>query len=580
MPRGAERFETAKDPPSLPDSPSDEPTDADRAYRGAFVTSTPLSAELVEEAGGITTCHGTPRLDLFFAARAEALQRKADDADADVLIYHDRQFAVRRDGEHIKSIQSCAEDAWRRLYKRAIPQGDPLDHDGFHRFYRRAQKAISRTDLVENLGDAVDPQVVTDRKKRCRYGRRMKPSDAVREAARGRETAAPPEALPCTAPEDFALYGESEDAVVQMERHVAETEELHRTFTHGVTAGELNGPRRTSNGRRFETRHARGCDDRPHYITVGRWREDEVDETGDTRAVRVSWMIAEIDGRTAGGEKDRDRSDRLARRLLHRLDAFGVDLGDVVVSYSGNASTHVRIPDGAVGCPIYRSEKAATSALCRFFDRLCGKDTKLREAIDNAILRPGQLIRAVGSIHEATGRRTVATDGRTFLDKPACFLWHLSEPQFRYTRHRLSLPRRSAFVAPLASLLFSPESGVSPSSSNRVVSQSVSGRASVVSRVRHGVGRGEPFGLDCRGRQHMEGRNWAALVYSHHALAQAETRPAAWDAVRRWNKQNAPPLQERELRGVFDRAMRYQVRQSRSWRPTAPTDHTDRKSVV
>ena len=64
MPREAERFETANDPPSLPDSPPDEPTDADRAYRGAFVTSTPLSAELVEEAGGITTCHGTPRLDL------------------------------------------------------------------------------------------------------------------------------------------------------------------------------------------------------------------------------------------------------------------------------------------------------------------------------------------------------------------------------------------------------------------------------------------------------------------------------------------------------------------------------------
>jgi len=496
-----------------------------------------------------------------------------------VLRYHDGTLAVRREGEHIKSIQSYAEDAWRRLYKRAVPEGDPLDDEAFHRFYRRVQKALQRCDSVDNRGDAVP---TGDRRRRHTHGRRFAPSEAVRDAARGRPTAAPPEATPCTAPGDFRPYGEPEDAVREMERRVAESEALHTAFTHGITKGRLQGPRRTAEGRRFETRHARGCDDRPHYITVGRWRKGEVDRvkrpSGADRAVplRVPWIVAEIDGRK-GRAKDRGVSDRLARRLLRRLDAFGVDLGDVVVSYSGNASIHVRIPDGMVGCPIYRSEKAATAALRRFFDRLCGEDTELRKAIDNAVMRPSQLIRAVGSIHEATRRRTVATDGGTFLEKPACFLWYLSEPQFQYTAHSLPVPRRSAFQPGLAALLYASSSEAdtrtSQLTSTSNVSQSVSPTTGPVARVQHGVEEGEPWGLDVEGYRHAAGRNWAALIWSHYALEQAERVPSAWEEVRRWNKQNIPPLPGGELRKVFDHARRYRVRKSRSWTPTAPWQH-------
>jgi hypothetical protein len=512
------------------------------------------------------------------AARAEAVQRRADAAETEVLRYGDGTVAVRREGEHIKSIQSYAEDAWRRLYKRAVPEGDPLDDEAFHRFYRRVQKALQRSDAVENRGDAVP---TGDRKHRHTHGRRFAPSEVVRDAARGRPTAPPPEATPCTAPGDFRPYGESEDAVREMERHIAETNELHRAFTHGVTAGKLNGGRRTADGRRFETRHARECDDRPHYISVGRWREDEVERvtrlSGADRAVplRVPWIVAEIDGRV-GRDKDRSRSDQLARRLLRRLETFGVDLADVVVSYSGNASVHIRIPDGVVGCPVYRSEKAASSALRRFFDRLCGDDTELRRAIDNAVLRPSQLIRAVGSIHEATDRRTVATDGRTFLEKPAYFLWHLSEPQFQYTAHRLPLPRRASFNGPLSALLYPPKPPRSDTPSKTSVSQSLSPSTGPVARVQHGVEEGEPWGADVDGYDHAVGRNWAALIWSHYALEQAESHPTAWEAVRRWNKMNGPPLPESELRDVFERAKRYRVRQSRSWNPTSPRQYTSK----
>ena len=78
-------------------------------------------------------------------------------------------------------------------------------------------------------------------------------------------------------------------------------------------------------------------------------------------------------------------SDRLARRLKD----FDVDISGAVVSYSGNASIHVRTPDRAVGCPIYRNARAAKESLSRFFNHLCGQDETLRQAIDNVCLHPG-----------------------------------------------------------------------------------------------------------------------------------------------------------------------------------------------
>lgn len=35
----------------------------------------------------------------------------------------------------------------------------------------------------------------------------------------------------------------------------------------------------------------------------------------------------------------------------------------VVVPYSGSVSIHVRIPDGEMGCPIYRSSQAAREGI-------------------------------------------------------------------------------------------------------------------------------------------------------------------------------------------------------------------------
>lgn len=529
-----------------------------RRYREVPVRAVDLPPSFVEAEGGALTREGTPRLALLCAARAALLQRKDDANEFDALRFDTGRHAVRTEGTHIKSIQGHAEDIWRAVYKRPVPEDDPLDDPEFRTFYDRTRRALKRSDLLTDEGPAVpDPS----KEVRDRHGKRWSLSERLREAESGRETADPPLFVRCTGP---PIEDETAGVWARAERHVAREEGLHREFTHAVTASELDGPRWTGDGRRFERRYAREGSDCPRYRTIGSWRPEAVDRADRRKqAVRVPWIVAEIDGRTEQGEKDRGVSDRLARRLLRRLYAFGVDLSDVVVSYSGNASIHVRIPDGAVGCPIYRSSKAAQDCIARFFDRLCGRDDTLREAIDDACFRPGQLIRAIGSTHEATGRQTVATDGKTFLEKPATFLWSLSEPQFEYTApQRFPLPRRTAFMPGLSALLNPP---VLPSS-NGVVENECSteyipprvedGQGGAVGRVERGVREGEPWGPDV-GRPCAVGRNWAALFVSHEALRECPGRESAWTIVRRWNERNDPPLPRQELKTVFLKACRY-----------------------
>jgi hypothetical protein len=519
-----------------------------------------LPDEYVEEAGGPLTRKGTPRLELLAAARGAFLQRKEDSNESVALSYDSGKYALREDGTFIKSIQGFAEDISRRVYKRAVPEGDPQEDDWFSRLYERTRAALRRSEHLENRGAAVEHE---SKLVRDQHGRRWELSNGLREAERGRESADPRPFIRCTTD---ALDGPDPDAWTRVERRVAREKEMHRAFTHALTASDLPGPWRQAEGRRFERRHARDGGDCPRYVTVGRWRPEAVGRDDRRKqAVRVPWIVAEIDGRNERGEKNRSVSDRLARRLIRRLDTFGVDLSDVVVSYSGNASIHVRIPDGAVGCPIYRNADEAARSIEQFFDRLCGQDDALREGLDRSLFRPGQMIRAVGSTHESTGRRTVATDGQTFLEKPSCFLWSLSEPQFQYTPpERFPLPRRAGLVPGLSALLDPPKSPRESSSQNLNVQQSVSGVQGVSSgggrpwdRLRGGVAEGERWGRDVD-RPDAVGRNWACLFVSHRALSVQSTREAAWHVVKVWNERNDPPLPRAELRGVFERAAAFQ----------------------
>lgn len=552
------------------DSPEvDEPHG--REYRAVPVRTVDLPSDYIEDAGGVLTRKGTPRVELLAAARAAFLQRKEDATDSDALSYDSGQYAVRKEGTFIKSIQGFAEDISRRVYKRAVPEGDPQDDEWFSRLYERTRAALRRSDHLRNEGPAVEKG---GKKVRDYHGRRWRLTEGLVDAESGRKSADPRPFVRCTGD---APKTEAPGAWTRVERHVAREESLHQEFTHAITASDLRGPRRTAAGRRWERRHVKNGSDRPRYCTIGRWRESEVDRIDRGRcAVRVPWIVAEIDGRGEHGEKDRVISDRLARRLLRRLEALGVDLSDVVISYSGNASIHVRIPDGAVGCPVYRSARDARSSIRGFFDELCDgidsasleegssglpADPELREAIDDACFRPGQLIRAIGSTHEDTGRQTVGTTGETFMAKPQEFLWHLSEAQFEYSPpERFPLPRRAEFNPLLSTLLEPPKSEAAKRGEKTNVRQRTSppggGRSPVVARVRGGVSRGEDWGRDVD--RPACGRNCAALFMSHHLLRRCVTPLKAWGDLLLWNQRNSPPLSRGELRGVYDSAHDFQ----------------------
>jgi hypothetical protein len=423
------------------------------------------------------------------------------------------------------------------------------------------QASLRRTDLLKDRGAAIDDP---NKKVRDQHGKRWALSDELDEA-RG-ESADPPPFVRCTGEAPSAGKESAELGVwTRVERQVAREEDLHQEFTHAITASQLDGRRYTAKARRWERRYAREGGEAPRYRTIGQWRPEAIGHPKrHEQAVRVPWIVAEIDGRDENGNKDRGVSDRLARRLLRRLKDFGVDLSGVMVSYSGNASIHVRIPDGAVGSPIYRNAQSARESLTRFFDRLCGQDEALRRAIDNACLRPGQLIRAIGSVHEDTGRQTVGCTADTFLEKPASFLFSLSEPQFEYSPPRaFPLPRRAALVPALSALLDPPVTSPDSGSQKTNVSQSTSrpggvGAATrVVERVEGGVREGEPWGPDV-GRPCAVGRNWAALFVAHDALRSRGDPWQAWVEVYRWNRRNSPSLPRKELRSVFEKARRYQ----------------------
>ena len=550
--------------------------DPQRTYRGAFVRSVPLDPSYVAARGGALTRLGTPRLDLLVDSRAVHLMRKSDNATCPVFEMHTGERIKRQSGAFFKSIQSFAEDVWRRVYHRAVPEGNPLEHEDFHRLYRRLQKATERGSATQNVG----PAVPNARKQEAdRYGRRWRPSEPLKAAAAPSATDPAPFVLCTTETASHAQGSKQETKAVdvwrEVEEHVARIESLHRAFTHATTAPDLRGRRYTAHGRRYELKHIREGDTKtasPRYITIGRWREDEVKRSDRSRcSVTIPWIIAEIDGRDKNGHKCRTISDRLARRLLQRLQSLGVCLSDVVVSYSGNASIHIRIPHHLVGCPVYRSSRAAIRSLKSFFDHLCGSDTDLRKAIDDACFRPGQLIRAIGSTNETTGRRVIGATGEEFLHKPSYYLWHLSEPAFHYSTLRLPQPHTGDTCRRLLDLFVKPPKNtdtLTDQDCETVNSTTFSqtpqkhprrrGKGGLLRRIREGVEEGEPWGAEV-GRPECVGRNWATVFWAHHVLDEAHSTAEAHRRLEAWNGRNGPALPRRELDSVFNRVRRWRA---------------------
>lgn len=560
-----------------------------RRYRDAPTRAVDLPKAFIEEAGGVFTNLDTPRKELLVAAQAAYLLRRSEASDADALLYPERKpgfekydfYAEKREGTFIKSFQGFAEDIWRRIRKKAVPEGKPTEDPEFEAFYNGVRMQTHRSKHLEVLGPAVahPNPLVQDY-----HGRRIALSDALEQAAEGRPAPAQPRFVRCQGP----LPDGTTDLWTHVERVIARREDLHQSFSKALTASRLDRCHRTAEGRRFERQHQRDGTDGPRYVSVGRWRFDEAGRQDRSECVvRVPWLIADLDPPIGEG---RYWCAKQARILLRLLRERGVDLSDVVVSYSGNSSVHVRLPDGLLGCPLYQNAQAAAETVQQLFGHLCEENDceengALLEAVDGNLFYPGHLIRVIGSVHPRTGRRVVGTDGQTFLRKPSKFLFYHAERDFEYSPpKRYPLPRRVGFAKGFFRLLKpdqedlntlpqtgpqeGPQEGPEEGGKGSGVRQSKSrcgdgsaggvDRRLVLDRVRDGVVEGEDWGADIEPR--YVGRNWAALFVAHEQLRQKEDLARAWRAVRDWNRRNEPPLSEDELKDVFEKTVRFRKR--------------------
>jgi hypothetical protein len=436
--------------------------------------------------------------------------------------YSGREHIVRREaGSVVKSIQGVAEDLYRRIHKRLPPAQDPLEDPEFRSFYdrvRRAMQRAARTDrakdtsdrsltasegtvadipspthsahirpsekpddrigrpkdqpspLVCHLGPAVPSQ---NKLVRDRNGQRWRASPALQstppakaaQTTRAVRSSGPAPTVPWHRP--------YLDPMQVAEALYAHRETLHERFTHGwkATIQKRQWTRhQPRHARRSETSIATQGSDRPSFISVGRWREDEIDRRHPDSAVTVPWIIADIDGTSPA------TSIKHAKTLCRLLVKAGLDPAHLVVSYTGGRGCHVRIPHGAVGCPIYQNTEAASTLLIQFFDYLCTDHPGLRTAIDDTACRPTQMIRMIGS-DRSHGGRCVAVTGDAFLELNPLVLFGHSDNN-RYDGFTLPKPEEVPYAPRLRYLLLPRDSTTKHHPIHRPVTQLLQGSTS------------------------------------------------------------------------------------------------------
>lgn len=391
---------------SAPGSKSVEQIPEERPYRSGEVQGKKLPGYLVRP---LLTHLDTERVEWAALAIAARLSELTEASEADAVKYRNRHtgtdHTVERKADTIhKSRQSFVEDLRRRLYKKAAtPSNRDWREDwssDFEKDYDRIRRKISRLAEGEYLVNEA-PAVQAEKKPiQDRNGRRWRVMPELRNQ---------PEADPqrpfvrCTGPEpEIDRHTLHVDVLDNLERLVAYREELHESFTAGWKAEKRNGEwqphKAKTNARQSHRWYAQNGSDRPQYVSVGRRRPEEIEneELKGERAVTIPWVVFDLDAET------REENGRHAETLLNLLSEHLTEgqLERTVCSYTGGTSIHVRVPAGFFGNPVFKDAESAARALSEFVDRLCEGNSELREAIDDRLFHPRQMVRTIGSTYQ------------------------------------------------------------------------------------------------------------------------------------------------------------------------------------
>ena len=528
----------------------------DRSYRRAPVRGRMLPATLIWSTG-VLSHMGTPREEWGILARALHVMGATAKSTSKAVQYWNQHTGTletvpRIDGTFQKSGQGFTEDIRRRIWKKITPNG--LDDDDARRDYERHRHAARR--IAPYLRD-VGPAVRHPNKRRRDFnGRRW----AVAEELRSMPAAPDPAPLVrCTGPGPRINWNALHiDVLDALERIVAHREQLHLDFTEGKAAKSREGDgsglsltrHRAVNAHRSHQWHATNGSERAAFVSVGRWRKGESTHADERPAVTVPWIIFEIDGRDGDGHKSRTRTAELARRLVRRLLTYTGTADALQISYTGGTSIHVRLTHGAVGCPVYTSERHAEHALRQLVDGVCAGLPEVRAAIDDACLRPRQLIRCIGSTHRHGGRCIPLTLNDLLHTDPLTW-WGRSEatPHEPYT---LPDPHTAAtFSHALYRLLTTPstERQTSAEPLRAPLCCKPPTQGSTIGAIRDGVEEGR--------------RNRSAYLMALYLLTSGREPPgSAWDDLKAWSERCSPPLPLAELRRCYTSATRSRAVQS------------------
>ena len=371
------------------------------------------------------------------------------------------------------------------------------------------------------------------------------------------------------------------DVVDLMGGAYAEEEGLVGAFTGGIVAKRVDARRRpTPYYPWLMEMAAEGSTPYAHAAT-GVFRPADVGSRGRVGAGApsfVPYVVIEIDGKgglassipspgRAGATIDAgavSKAHASAVRFVEALGALGADPATLCVCYSGNRGYHVHVPAGLLGNPVFREPEVAKEVLGRFVRSLAP------DPVDEAVLSPNHLVRAIGSKRPDTGLHKLGVPGDVFLyTEPLEAVWRT----YRFAPTVLSDPRAVPAVPGLVRAL---REAATASARSTARARGGAGRDAREARPGYGGGVGDPASWPPIYRAAMagvvEGEGWwpghvgrSDLLFTLACFlvergADDGEALAVLDDV---NTRNVPPMTAGEVRGRLESAKNTVSRRAR-----------------
>lgn len=514
-----------------------------KAVQGGYQKKAPnpnafkmLPAELLEEISE-TTRVGSARFELMILSHLAYSYALTEPGE----VQYEQGFTVAIDeNQFIQTMQTTAEDGYARWFgcsdRSEIENQDGTRTKAFDTFYKRVVRGYKR--LLHD-GWLFMAGYVNDKFKGI-YGTIWELESKLKLCADRLPDCPPPP--PVLVHADVSIDGPYVNAVDRIGRH----------FLSGTSAEYTQGECCTAvNDRGTYHDHNDWCEvmadvqpESSRHISIGAFKPKDTRFITEETPCTVPWVILEAE---SGDLFDRYEA---TGRMLETMDAEGVDLSKVVVTFSGNKSFHIRIPQGMFGNPVYRSTDECRRTLSRFaynhFD----------EHLDTNLFDPRHLIRCTGTKHEK-GSYTCAIQGDAFLTMRLERFLEIASQGSPWNPHKEIKPR---YVKPnhwlMTELIDASESldrfWIMDYNDAPTVSESGAFKAAM-----QGCEEGEQW------HEKHSGRNKLVFVAACALLGKYDEF-SAYDELLKVNDRNSPPLPEKEVKSCFVSAKRTISRSNRT----------------